>query len=59
MPEIVDISYDAQGMNQWACLPLNQTLPLLGTPDSRNASFVALGIYPCNNATNNNSCAPQ
>ena len=46
-------------MNKWACLPLNQTIPLLGTPNSRNNSFLGLGIYPCNNATNNNSCAPQ
>jgi len=59
MPEVVDSRFDGLGMDKWACLPLNQTLPLLGTPNSRNNSYVALGIYPCDNATNNNSCASQ
>ena len=59
MPEVVDTAFDAQGMDEWACLPLNQTIPLLGTPNSRNSSYVNLVILPCNNDTNNNSCAPQ
>jgi hypothetical protein len=59
MPEVVDSQFDAQRMDNWACLPLNQTLPLLGTLNSINNSYVGLGIFPCDNATNNNSCAPQ
>ena len=59
MPEIVNTAFDAQGMDKWACLPLNQTIPLLGSINSKDMSYLAIGIYPCNNATNNNRCAPQ
>jgi hypothetical protein len=51
--------FDSFGISGWLCLPLNMPIPMQGTYTSPVSYEYQINVYPCQNDTQNGTCASQ
>jgi hypothetical protein len=58
MPDFAE-HFDSFGISNWLCLPLNVPISLRGSYTSPIYDVVQINVFPCQNDTQNGTCASQ